>query len=80
MRYSKHIALEPTDNYAKDGLCKPIEVPSQNKGESQGKLRRQEKFAGLINDTVWKYNPESYYNKDADKNANGKVEQYQDQR
>lgn len=42
---------------------------------------RQEKYAGLINDTVWKYNPKSYYNADNDKNiGKGNPEAYQDQR
>ena len=32
----------------------------------------------MLNDTVWKYNPNSYYNQDNDKS--GKAEHYQDQR
>lgn len=33
----------------------------------------------MMNDTVWKYNPQSYYNQDNDKNP-GRPEHYQDQR
>ena len=31
----------------------------------------------MLNDTVWKYNPNSYYNASADKTG-GKAEHYQD--
>ena len=41
---------------------------------------RGEKFAGMLNDTVWKYNPNSYYNADNDKNGQKNAEHYQDQR
>jgi hypothetical protein len=45
---------------------------------NQAKPKKQsEKFAGLINDTIWKYNPNSDYNKQNDKYV-GQKEEYQD--
>ena len=45
----------------------------------QAKRNGDEKFAGMVNDTVWKYNPNSYYNADNSKGKQG-AEHYQDQR
>jgi hypothetical protein len=45
-------------------------------GDDAGNSKSREKFAGLLpGSTVWKYNPNSEYNKYNDKKP-GKIEEY----
>jgi hypothetical protein len=49
-------------------------------GDEAANSKSREKFAGLLpGSTVWKYNPNSEYNKYNDKKP-GKIEEYQDQK
>ena len=40
-----------------------IDTGSQKLGGTQNRRQKKgERFAGMMNDVVWKYNPNSYYN------------------
>lgn len=66
LRHKGLVQLQSKTQGNKDGTIFEVAEPSKSQNLNGKGGQPNQKFAGMINDTVWKYNPNSYYNQTAD--------------